>query len=273
MEETTPKKITLSGIARWGVGILLLLASLGSIIGGDYLAGLFLILAVIVLIPPFAQRVEKKFNFSMSGVVRFLLVFGLLLGFSATATSYAPTNNTDAIKAQETIVPTEAASITNQKTPLETTVEKPVETTVEKPVETSAETQYHDVEWLQLVTTDSSLLASDLNLISTTANNLDYDKLLYAGSRLSVDSSAALEESKKYQVSPQLQTAKREYELGLSDLNKAGEYTVSGVKKATNGDSSGGVTDLVTAGDYLESGGSYIKKSASLLNEFSNRNT
>lgn len=61
----------------------------------------------------------------------------------------------------------------------------------------------------------------------------------HAGGKLSVDSIVALDESEKCQGSPQLQNAKQEYELGLSDFNKAGGYMVSGVKKTTNGDSTG----------------------------------
>ena len=72
--ETEMKKITLSLIARWIFGILFLIAGLGAILQGTYIAAFFLFLIVIVLIPPISQLIENGLNFSLSGALRLVLV-------------------------------------------------------------------------------------------------------------------------------------------------------------------------------------------------------
>ena len=72
--ETEKKKITLSLIARWIFGVLFLIAGLGAILQGTYIAAFFLFLIVIVLIPPISQLIENGLNFSLSGALRLVLV-------------------------------------------------------------------------------------------------------------------------------------------------------------------------------------------------------
>ena len=89
VEETTPKELTLPGTARWVVGILLFIAYFGTLVERYYLAAVFSFLGFMVLIPPISQTIEQKFNFTMSGALRFALVFCLFTGF-AVAIPHSP---------------------------------------------------------------------------------------------------------------------------------------------------------------------------------------
>lgn len=93
LEEMIPRKLTLSGATRWAFGVLFLIAYFGSLIEHNYLASIFLFISVLILIPPISQTIEQKFNFTMSGALRFVLVFCLLIGFGMATPDNTVTND------------------------------------------------------------------------------------------------------------------------------------------------------------------------------------
>lgn len=85
--------VKLSGIVRWIVGLLFVLVALGSLIGGSILASLISLLIAIICIPVIATSIENKLNLKLSGPVRFVLVFVLIIGFGAVAPHTTPVDN------------------------------------------------------------------------------------------------------------------------------------------------------------------------------------
>jgi len=123
--ETEMKKITLSLIARWIFGMLFLIAGLGTILQGTYIAAFFLFLIVIVLIPPISQLIENGLNFSLSGALRLVLVICLLIGF-AVASSHTPSNTS----AVQSAIAVPVAQNSGNTTPISgSTTPKQIETT------------------------------------------------------------------------------------------------------------------------------------------------
>jgi hypothetical protein len=97
-------ELTLSKIVRWAVGLLLLLAAVGALIQGSYIAFFIYIVTAIICIPVTANAVESQINIKMSGAVRFLVVFVLLLiGGMALASSDSP-NDTSKVSTPATQV-------------------------------------------------------------------------------------------------------------------------------------------------------------------------
>ncbi len=94
VEEATPKRFTLIESARWAFGILFFLIYFGALIEHYYLGSLFLFLSVLVLIPPISRTIEQKFNFTMSGALRFALVVCLFMGFAIITSQNTSDNST-----------------------------------------------------------------------------------------------------------------------------------------------------------------------------------
>lgn len=112
LEETAPKNITLSKAARWVFGVLFFLFYLGSLIEHNYFASIFVLISVIILIPPLSRAIEQKFNFTMSGALRFVLIICLLIGWGMAT----PKNTVDNSVTETNTVPTVVASWTGSAT-------------------------------------------------------------------------------------------------------------------------------------------------------------
>jgi hypothetical protein len=76
-------EITFSKIIRWIVGLLFLLLAFGSLLQGQIAGAIISILIAIVCIPAIADKIEGSINLKMSGAIRFVLVFVLILGIAA----------------------------------------------------------------------------------------------------------------------------------------------------------------------------------------------
>jgi hypothetical protein len=64
------------------------------------------------LIPPISQALEQRFNFTLSGALRFVLIICLLIGWGMTT----PTNTVDNSVTESNTVPTVIASWTGSAT-------------------------------------------------------------------------------------------------------------------------------------------------------------
>lgn len=76
-ENSKVKKITLGIILGWVLGVLFAIAGISSLFSQP-LAGIFMILLAIILLPPANKLIADKFKFSISGGVKFILVIILL---------------------------------------------------------------------------------------------------------------------------------------------------------------------------------------------------
>lgn len=94
-------EVSLSGIVRWIVGLLFILAALGSLIEGAILAFLISILIAIICIPVIATPIENKFNLKLSGPARFVLVFVLFVVFGLAVPPTTPAATQEETKNSE----------------------------------------------------------------------------------------------------------------------------------------------------------------------------
>lgn len=361
MYETVPVKKTNKVIIaiRWLFGILFLLGGLGSLTSFHIIAGIFYLLASVVSIPPTASVLEEKINFHMSGAVRFLVVFVLIVIAGMTLphvnTSAAVNNSTNAIAAppssasgSEAIIvtpaptptPTPVASptptptsdnkgkldvvtnpsgatvtvdgvsqglspikgssldtgthtvdlylsgynaktlkvditnantntITYDFTPLENPSTTP--TTSTSSTSTSIDSQYQDSKWASSGSYWMNVLSTDMTEVSNSATAYDLVSLEDRAGVLNTDSSTALEESKSYSVSPELQSAKDKYESALSDISQSGYYAKMGANELSNGKTEQGTKDLQTSTGYIKSGGSKLNDARTLVNIYNSR--
>lgn len=106
---------------RWAFGFLFLLDFLGSIIKHSFISALFFFLAAIVSFPLTAPVLEHKLNFQMSGPVRFLVVFFLVIiaSFAIDPSMHRAVNSVDTTT-EMNISKDPAAKINISKTPDET---------------------------------------------------------------------------------------------------------------------------------------------------------
>jgi len=75
---TPVKKITTGLVLGWVLGILISVAGI-VILFSEPLAGIFLLLAAAILLPPISKLLEEQFNFTLSGGLKFVLVVVFLI--------------------------------------------------------------------------------------------------------------------------------------------------------------------------------------------------
>ena len=108
-------------------------------------------------------------------------------------------------------------------------------------------------------------VSNDFTEVSNSATSVDFVSLeVYAGA-LATDCKNALDESKSYSVSPELQPAKDKYESALYEYNQAGYYGKTGANEFSNGNSEQGTKDIQTSTNYLKAGNTAIKEAKRLI--------
>jgi len=103
--------IKLSGIIRWIVGLLFIVTAVSVLAQGHILAFIFSILIAVVCIPAIAEPIERKINVSMSGPIRFILVFVLLISFGVVAPQTTSTQNNTQVAAPPVDTHTSSADV------------------------------------------------------------------------------------------------------------------------------------------------------------------
>ena len=94
MVEYKQKKTTiLKSIIRYVIGVVFLLTAVSSLFSGDILVAVFSLLIGVILTPATADPIENKYKMSVSGPVRVIAVFCLLIAMGATADPVEPTEN------------------------------------------------------------------------------------------------------------------------------------------------------------------------------------
>jgi hypothetical protein len=84
-----------------------------------------------------------------------------------------------------------------------------------------------DKEWGRNALSHANSLKIDVDSISQSEKNSDYDSIISSGQTLVNDTQSALDDNAKYIVSPQYQDAQKEWGSTLQDLNSAGQATIN----------------------------------------------
>lgn len=93
--EKTKKKMSLGLIAGWFFGIIFLLQGISYILAGPFLAGIALLLASMISLPPLNNSLENRLNISLSRGLRIFIVFLLLIFASMGVAAVVANNNND----------------------------------------------------------------------------------------------------------------------------------------------------------------------------------
>jgi hypothetical protein len=84
-----------------------------------------------------------------------------------------------------------------------------------------------DKEWGRNALFHANSLKIDVDSISQSENNSDYDSIISSGQTLVNDTQSALDDNAEYIVAPQYQDAQKEWVSTLQDLNSAGQATIN----------------------------------------------
>ncbi len=95
-EELVPQqkvtKVTIGSILSWGVGAILIIAGIVSLVSHT-LGGLILLVGAAIIFPPVARVIESKFKFALSGGLRIVLVVVCIILGGVLSTSSVNTNS------------------------------------------------------------------------------------------------------------------------------------------------------------------------------------
>lgn len=109
----------------------------------------------------------------------------------------------------------------------------------------------NDMKWLNSVTSNGQILVSDMNLISSAANNSDFAKTKTYSEYLKSDTETALKESEKYIVSTEIQNTKDYYETALRKFFSAASSVIEGIDTSDVSKLQNGITELQEGVRYL----------------------
>lgn len=103
--EPNRKRITLSGIVRYFIGLVFLLFGIVHLSSMHYIAGVFFIFAAVITVKPVMDLVEKRFNVSISGAAKFFVVFCLVvIALAAVPNTPTAVNSTETIASSPTAI-------------------------------------------------------------------------------------------------------------------------------------------------------------------------
>ena len=126
------------------------------------------------------------------------------------------------------------------------------------------EESYDDIEFASWSSVQSEILGSNTRLIAEAANNEDLEALEEYAALYYDNNEKALEEIDQFDVSPEMQPAKKEYKLGLEDSKQAAYYIERGAKNSD-------ADDLVKGSEYMESATVHFNKAAVLMLQAANK--
>jgi hypothetical protein len=94
-QKREPAKITLGLVLSWGLGVLAAISGV-TLLFSEPLTGILMLVFSAVLLPSANKFITDKFNFSISGGLKFILVVVLLGVIGATASTKSVSNNEQA---------------------------------------------------------------------------------------------------------------------------------------------------------------------------------
>jgi hypothetical protein len=128
--------------------------------------------------------------------------------------------------------------------------------------------KYQDSQWSTACVSDMTQVDNDLKSLTSAAKNYDFTSTSTYAAILYKDSHKAIEDSDLYNVSPDLQGAKDEYQLAMAQANRVAVYANSGVDEYNNGNFEAINTDLKQAIECVKSYNEHIKKTVKLSNNY-----
>ena len=128
-------------------------------------------------------------------------------------------------------------------------------------------TKYHDSQWLTACVSDMTQVDNDMKSLTTAAKNYDFTSASTYAAILYTDSHKAIDDSDLYNVSPDLQGAKDEYQLAMAQASQVAVYANSGVEEYNNRNFEAINTDLKQAIECVKSYNEHIKKAVKLSNK------
>ncbi len=121
---------------------------------------------------------------------------------------------------------------------------------------------YQDIAWVNNVQKHLKILKTDLDSISSAANNSNYTALVAYAQQTVNDTQNAIQENDQYTVSSKLQDAQKEWGAALQDYNSAGQYLLQGANEAKNG--TVGAENFQKAKTLSDSGTAHLEKASEL---------
>jgi len=127
---------------------------------------------------------------------------------------------------------------------------------------------YQDTEWAKNVSETMTILISEVNNLGPALKNLDWYTALADLNIYKLDLDKAIASSDSFTVSPELQSCKNEYRLGLIDDDNAALLMKTAISLLTAGDfkSSSDTMDLVS--DDFRSANSHYDNVTNLLSSY-----
>jgi hypothetical protein len=119
-----------------------------------------------------------------------------------------------------------------------------------------------DIAWGTNVQKHLKILNTDLDGVSSAANNSDYTTLAVYAQKIVNDTQNATQENDQYTVSSKLQDAQNEWRAALQEYNSAGQFLLQGANEAKNG--TVGAEDFQKARTFRNSGTDHLKKASEL---------
>jgi cellobiose-specific phosphotransferase system component IIA len=140
-------------------------------------------------------------------------------------------------------------------------------------------TNYQDSQWLTTYIADSLVVGNDMkylgtaliNTNSTSANN-DFTSASKYSNTLYKDSQKAINDSDLYSVSPDLQSAKDEYQLEMLQAQSAAVYIHYGIEAYKKGNIEAGDSEMKQALQSINSVTEHANRAASLLKAYKSNN-
>jgi len=129
-------------------------------------------------------------------------------------------------------------------------------------------TKYQDSQWLTACLPDITQVNDDMKSLTTAAKNYDFASASTYTTILYTDSHKAIEDSNLYNVSPDLQGSKDEYQLAMLQANKVAVHANSGIEEYNNGNFVAINTALKQAIECVNSYNEHIKKAVKLSNNY-----
>ncbi len=117
-----------------------------------------------------------------------------------------------------------------------------------------------DSKWGKSLVDNTNIIASDFGLIGSAAENSDFAAVKKYCEYAKTDISIAMEDSKSYTVSNELQNAKDYYEQALNECYIGVTMTISGIDKLD-------ASEIKAATVHMQSGTRYLQLATKELNE------
>jgi len=140
-------------------------------------------------------------------------------------------------------------------------------------------TNYQDSQWLATYTANSLVVGNGLIYLGAalennnfTAENSDFKSASTYANTLYSDSQKAMDDSALYNVSPDLQNAKDEYQLEMMQVNSAAVYISYGIEEYKKGNVEAGDSDFEQAGQSLKSVIEHADRTEKLLKTYRPKN-